>query len=489
MDPTPPAFMKAEVPSNGQTIVLTYNENLDNSSIPAASDFSITGITIASVSVSGDKVTLNSSTIIGKDEIIKLNYTKPNTNPIQDTEGSDSISLTDENIENNSTADTTPPTVIKAEIPAAGTTIELTFNDNIKSDSTFAVAAGFTITGSPTVTVTDVTADGTTKVVLTLNITIDKDITDTAYKLAYTQVAGKLINDDSDNALVDFSDEAITNKSEQDVDDIPPTVTKVEIPAAGATMIVTFDDNIKAASSFADAAGFIIAGSPTVNVTAVTADGTNNKVVLTLDTTINEDIADTVYKLAYTQDASKLINDDSDNALVTFSDKAITNNSTVDQTSPLVTNIEIPAAGTTIELTLDDIIQSTSFADAAGFSITGTPAVTVTNVTADGTDNKVILTLNITIDKDVTNSALTLAYTQVTGKLINDDSNNALVAFSNEAITNTSTADCIPPSLLSATVPSAGTTIELTYDETLDTSSKPANSDFTIFRQLTISKS
>ncbi len=361
VDPTPPAFMKAEVPSNGQTIVLTYNENLDNSSIPAASDFSIAGITIDSVGVSGNKVTLilNSSTIIGKDETITLNYT-PNTNPIQDTEGSDAISLTNQTVDNKSTADTTPPTVIKAEIPAAGT-----------------------------------------------------------------------------------------------------------------TMIVTFDDNIKS-TNFADAAGFTITGSPTVNVTAVTADGTNNKVVLTLDTTINEDIADTVYKLAYTQDASKLINDDSDNALVTFSDKAITNNSTVDQTSPLLQSATVPSAGTTIELTYDETLDSTSKPANSDFTISGS-SLSAKVSSIDITGMKVTLNLDNPIGSGDT---VTLDYTADTNP-IQDGAGNDAANLSTESIANSSTVTIpaitgnigVPADLVY--YPGAALKFTVTYDEAVTVTGKP----------------
>ena len=372
--------------------------------------------------------------------------------------------------------DLTAPALLTIEVSPDGKDVVLTYDETlddsvVPSDSDFLISSSSNIP----INVTDIDVNGPT-VTLTLDRTIEGDETLT---LNYAAGANPIQDKSFDgNDAGNLTNKAITNNSEQDVDDTPPAVTNAEISADGTTMIVTFDDNIKS-TNFADAAGFTITGSPTVTVIGVTANETT-KVILTLDTTIDQDVTNSALKLTYTQDGSNFINDDSDNALANFSDEAISNKSTVDQTSPLVTNIEIPASGTTIELTLDDIIQSTSFADAAGFTIIGSPTVIVTGVTADGTNNKVILTLDITIDKDVAGTALKLAYTQDASKLINDDGNNALANFSNEGITNTSTADGVPPSLQSATVPNAGTTIELTYDENLDTSSKPANSDFTI---------
>ena len=55
----------------------------------------------------------------------------PTTNPIRDTAGNEAVAFTDFEVTNNSTVDGTPPVPASAEVPGAGNTLTLTFNEDL----------------------------------------------------------------------------------------------------------------------------------------------------------------------------------------------------------------------------------------------------------------------------------------------------------------------------------------------------------------------
>lgn len=90
-------------------IVLTYDELLDTTSVPATGDFAMVGSgssTISSVAVSGATVTLTLSVDIFDFEIITLSYTA-GTNPIRDLAENNAANLTSEAVTNNGNASCT----------------------------------------------------------------------------------------------------------------------------------------------------------------------------------------------------------------------------------------------------------------------------------------------------------------------------------------------------------------------------------------------
>ena len=107
-DTTAPSLLSAVVETaNPNQIVLTYDETLDGSSVPAAADFSANGTssgakTITGVSISGSTLTLTASSNFETLETITVSYTA-GTNPIQDISGNPSANLTNQAVVNNIT--------------------------------------------------------------------------------------------------------------------------------------------------------------------------------------------------------------------------------------------------------------------------------------------------------------------------------------------------------------------------------------------------
>ena len=89
---------------NGTTLVLTWYEDLDPNSVPAASAFEIdadgTEKAVSSVSVAGNTVTLTLATPVTSSQTVTLDYEVPSSNPLQDLEGLDAADLENEKVTN-----------------------------------------------------------------------------------------------------------------------------------------------------------------------------------------------------------------------------------------------------------------------------------------------------------------------------------------------------------------------------------------------------
>ena len=96
---------------DGLSLVLTYDEDLDENSVPDQSAYSVTvGSNSAAqpsgVDISGKTVTLTLATAASAGDTVTLTYTVPGSNPVQDLAGNDAGALTDQSVTNN-TPDTT----------------------------------------------------------------------------------------------------------------------------------------------------------------------------------------------------------------------------------------------------------------------------------------------------------------------------------------------------------------------------------------------
>ena len=109
--------------ADGTSLVLTYAEDLDTSSVPLPGAYSVrvdggAGPAVSSVSVSGTTVTLTLATAVTAGPAVTVTYT-PGSNPVQDESGLDALPLTGQEVV---IVDTTPPIPASAEVPASGDT-------------------------------------------------------------------------------------------------------------------------------------------------------------------------------------------------------------------------------------------------------------------------------------------------------------------------------------------------------------------------------
>jgi uncharacterized repeat protein (TIGR02059 family) len=100
-DITPPSLLTATVEdADPADIVLTFDEDLDETSVPAAGDFTLSVGEVESVDVTDDVVTLTVDAPYADDDVVTVTYT-PGANPLRDLFGNNAAALASEAVTNN----------------------------------------------------------------------------------------------------------------------------------------------------------------------------------------------------------------------------------------------------------------------------------------------------------------------------------------------------------------------------------------------------
>ena len=129
-DSTGPALSTAEI--DGDTLVLTYDEDLDSNSTPASGDFTVTvagtTVNVSTVEISGATVTLTLASAVAYDDAVVIAYTVPATGPIQDASGNDAAALSSQTVTNNTSSTGLALTVSATSLAedAGATTVTVT---------------------------------------------------------------------------------------------------------------------------------------------------------------------------------------------------------------------------------------------------------------------------------------------------------------------------------------------------------------------------
>ena len=206
-DVTPPRLLQRTV--NGTTLVLTYDETLDDASVPAPGDFVVQSggntINVSQVSVDGSKVTLTLAAPVQPNQAVSIDYT-PGATPIQDASGNDAAPL--------SGTDVTPPSLTRATVN--GSTLVLSYDEtldgvSVPSAGDFVVTAAGSATGVNGVSATGVNgvSVGGSAVTLTLAAPVQANQTVT---LDYTPGANPT-QDMAGNDAAALSGQHVTNNT------------------------------------------------------------------------------------------------------------------------------------------------------------------------------------------------------------------------------------------------------------------------------------
>ncbi len=201
----PPVLDSATV--DGNSLVLTYSENLDEDSVPGTGRFDVrldgTDVAVDAVAISGKKVTLTLATAAGYQQVVEISYEAPNTNAIQGTDAVTVDDLTKETVTYN-TPNIAPPSSSSATVN--GSTLTLTYDQSLDDASVPATTAfAVTVAGSAR-TVSSVEISGST-VALTLASAANKD---DAVTVSYTVPTSNPIQNTSGTSAVALTNEAVT---------------------------------------------------------------------------------------------------------------------------------------------------------------------------------------------------------------------------------------------------------------------------------------
>ena len=484
----PPVLQSAAIDAAGTTLTLTYNEAL-NSTTASTSQFTVVvggqPATVTAVTVSGSTVQLTMGAVVIQGQVVTASYAAPASDDspsnvaIQDALGMDAVSFSTTSVTNGSLVDRTAPVYVSVANTTAGTTITLTYNENLST--TTAPASAFTVTnGADTIPVSSVvTTSGTRTVVLTLASPVGQGKTVTvAYAAPSTDAttANSAIQDVAGNDALSFS--AITlGTNSSTVDQTGPVYSTGSVASNGLSITVTFNENLHTTSLPLASSFTVLSNGSSVPISSV-AIGPNNttglrSIVLTLGTVIGQGRTVTVAYEAPTSNSATtntaiqdLIGNDASSLAAT----TVSNGSTVDQTSPVLSSASLAANGLTLTLNYNETLRDPRAA-ASTFTVlvNGSP-VTVSSVAASGSTSTVVLTLATAVGSG---KAVTVAYSApavdagTTNAAIQDTTGNDAASFSATTVTNGSTVDQTGPVISTAVLGTNGTTLTLTYNETI----------------------
>ena len=262
-DTRAPELETAEV--NGDTLTLTYDEALDETSTPAAGAFTVTvegsAVSVSNVAVSGMAVTLTLGAAADAREAVSLDYAPPGASPIRDAAENPAAALTGETVTNN-TPDTRAPELETAEVN--GDTLTLTYDEALDETSTPAAGA-FTVTveGSA-VSVSNVAVSGMA-VTLTLGAAADAR---EAVSLDYAPPGASPIRDAAENPAAALTGETVTNNTP---DTRAPELETAEVN--GDTLTLTYDEALDETSTPAAGAFTVTVEGSAVSVSNVAVSG------------------------------------------------------------------------------------------------------------------------------------------------------------------------------------------------------------------------
>ena len=449
-----PTYQSATV--DGATLDMRFNQRLDETSVPAASVFTVTvgsdTRTVSSVAVSQRKVTLTLASAVTSGDAVKVRYTRPldGTNMVQAHSGFHNVvaSFSDKTVTNN-----TPPVFSSAAVD--GTQLTATFDVNLKASSV-PVASAFTVTvGTTSGTVSNVSLAGKT-----VTLTLASAVTDTdSVTVGYTKPStGSKLQDASGNEVATFSDKTVTNNTG------PPNFSSAAVD--GTQLTVTFSEDLKASSVPAASAFTVTVGTVSRTVSGVALSG--KVATLTLASAVES--TDTVM-VRYTKPTSgDTLKDAGDNEVATFADQTATNNSVVPTVSSAAVN------GNYITVTFSEAVVLGSEFPVEAFTVSAggieRPGHALSG--SNPTSPEIYLDSVPVAPEDTT---VTLSYTRPASDPVSDTAGNVLASFSGQQVTNNTPADAAPV-FYRGTV--NGATLVMTFNASLKTTSTPATGTFTV---------
>ena len=440
------------ITANYDVVTLTFSEELDENSIPAADAFVIGGIqhapSVEDVSVSNATVTLVLSGILHNlnSPTYTLDYVEPNQKPLRQSDAALNVA----DIYSFSFQSSTPmakPIVTKAEVNGAA--LEMTFNLPLKA---VAPAGAFSIGGQAGVTISQTSFVNTSLTESTVTLTLSSAVSAGAtITVSYTKpvnpprIEGRNLTD-ADS----FTNRSVTNNTVAPA----PEFSSATVSADGSTATVTFTLALDASAEHTPKAStFSLTGSG-ASVDSVSIVG--SAVVLSLDPLA--DVGETI-TLGYTPPAdsmaARLQSADHAQPVAAFSNRSTTNNAD-GKPRPVSAKVD----GERLTISLDRPLDSGSIPVATSVSVAGT-SKTVTTVSVSKSD--VIVTLSSAVNHT---ERISVSYTAPTvSPLKRDGQEIGVGSFVSLAVTNL--AEDPTPTFVSASIDATGRTLTITMSHAL----------------------
>ena len=493
VDDTAPVLSSTVV--NGATLTLTYGEMLDGSSTPLASAFTVTGgdtsRTVTDVFLNGSVVLLTVDPAVEHGETgIRVSYTVPTgtgTSPLQDVLGNDVDRLSNVPV-SNETPDTTSPTVSKLEITSdPGTDRTYAVDDEIQVTVTFSETVE--VTGTPQLRLElgggRRTADygggsGTAALVFAYEVADGESDTD-GVGVESDSLSGTIQDEARNNAELDH--DGLAADSGHKVDGVRPRLAASGGAVVdGTRLTLTYDEALDGGSRPVSGDFTVSAGDRVRAVTGVRVNG--SAVELTLD--VGAEHGEAGILVSYTP-GDNPIRDVPGNDAEAVSREPVTND-TPDTTAPTVSSLAItsnPGSDQTYAAR-DGIEVTVTFSERV--EVEGAPQLRLRVGSRNRTAGylrgsgaaALVFSYEVALgDEDTDGVSIAAGRIDRNGGTIKDEADNDAV-LDHEAVAPQAghKVDGVRPAFLSAAVD--GSSLTLTYGETLDGGSRPAAGDFTV---------
>ena len=246
-DTTAPALRSATI--TDATLVLRYDEALDESSVPAASAFEVwvagARVSAGDVTVEGRAVRLTLASAAAHGDTVSVYYAPPSANPIRDPAGNAAAKVGHRVVTNNTPerGDTTAPALRSATITDA--TLVLRYDEALDEDSVPAASA-LTVEvngGEVRLATSNAVAVRGSAVTVRLRRAVARG---DAVTVSYAAPSAGPIRDPAGNAAANLSNRTVTNDTPAPGDTTAPTLSSATITDDRITL--TYDEPLDANS-------------------------------------------------------------------------------------------------------------------------------------------------------------------------------------------------------------------------------------------------
>ena len=220
----------------------------------------------------------------------------------------------------------------------------------------------------------------------------------------------------------------------------PPVFSSAEVSSAGNQVTLTYDKTLSSTTAAISAFRVTVAGLPK-GVFMVGVSGSTVSLVLSGTPVLAGQVVTVAYIDPTAGDDTNAIQDSAGNDAVSLSATSVTNSVPVDVTAPVFSSASVPAEGTTLRLTYNELLSSTTAATSA-FTVTvaGSPKTVSSVATSSSTVTLTLASPAVGLDQ-----AVTVAYTDPTAgddtNAIQDAAGNDAASLSATSVTNNS-AQC-----------------------------------------------
>jgi len=414
-DRTAPAIQSA-VMSGSDRIVMTYNEPLDEQSVPPTGSFYVTAndarINVTGVSISGQTVILKLQTGVVYGQTVKLYYTR-NTPAIQDLSGNLAANLTNYAVKNE--AGSTQPAPLSGSV--SGAVLTLTFNSSLQSVHDQAYQQFSVYVGGIYVSPSSIRSSGNT-----ITLTLSSAVTTGANVYVNYSPGSYPLKDVVGNSVAGFSNFAVRNA----LDNTAPSLYSLH--ASGNMVALVYNEALDPGSVPRTNQFIVMESGVTRTISSVSISGTTVMLTLSAPLTSGQNVT-----VSYTG-GSPALKDLAGNNAPTFSNQPVTNSTiAVNLTSASV-------SGNVVLLHFDQSLKTTNLPTAAQFTVKENGSIrTVNAVSVNGSVVRLDLAVSIN-----SGSTVTVSYTPLSTAMLQSTSGIPVPAFTDYVITgggNTGGAD------------------------------------------------